>query len=74
MLFRSKVLDKPEPPYFAQSKSGTMYGLLGFFLGCFLVAGLAIAGVILKFVKLEVTKAVFGSPKITTTTTTSTVS
>lgn len=69
-----KVLDKPEPPYSAQSKSGTMYGLLGFFLGCFLVAGLAIAGVILKFVKLEVTKAVFGSPKITTTTTTSTVS
>lgn len=64
-----KVLDKPEPPYNSQSKSSTMYGLLGFFLGSFLVAGLAIAGIILKFVKLEATKAIFGSSKTTTTTT-----
>ncbi|HEY8690775.1 MAG TPA: hypothetical protein VIM07_16175 [Chitinophagaceae bacterium] len=69
-----KVLDKPEPPYDSQSKSGTMYGMLGFFLGCFLIAGLAIAGIILKFIRLEVTKAIFGSTSKTTTTTTSTVS
>lgn len=70
-----KVLDKPEPPYSAQSKSGTMFGMLGFFLGCFLVAGLAIAGIIFKFIRLEATKAIFGSTsKTTTTTTTSSVS
>lgn len=69
-----KVLDKPEPPYDSQSKSGTMYGILGFFLGSFLIAGLAIAGIIFKFIRLEVTKAVFGSSSKTTTTTTSTVS
>ena len=34
-----KVLDKPEPPYNSQSKSATMYGMLGFFLGRFLIAG-----------------------------------
>jgi uncharacterized protein involved in exopolysaccharide biosynthesis len=69
-----KVLDKPEPPYDSQSKSGTMYGMLGFFLGCFLIAGLAIAGIIFKFIRMEVTKAIFGSTSKTTTTTTSTVS
>ena len=66
-----KVLDKPEPPYDSQSKSGTMYGMLGFFLGCFLIATLAIAGIIFKFIRLEATKAVFGKG---TTTNTSTVS
>lgn len=69
-----KVLDKPEPPYSPQGKSATIYGALGFFLGSILVAGLAIAGIILKFVRLEVTKAIFGSTSKTTTTTTSTVS
>lgn len=67
-----KVLDKPEPPYSDQSKSGTMYGLLGFFLGSFVVAALAIAGIILKFIRMEATKAIFGSSSKTTTTTTST--
>jgi uncharacterized protein involved in exopolysaccharide biosynthesis len=64
-----KVLDKPDPPYDSQSKSATMYALLGFFLGSFLVAGLAIAGIILKFIKLEATRAIFGTSKTTTTTT-----
>jgi hypothetical protein len=64
-----KVLDKPEPPYTPQSKSATIYGLLGFFLGSILVAGLAIAGIILKFIRLEATKAIFGGTSKTTTTT-----
>ncbi len=64
-----KVLDKPEPPYTPQSKSATIYGLLGFFLGSILVAGLAIAGIILKFIRLEVSKAIFGGTSKTTTTT-----
>jgi uncharacterized protein involved in exopolysaccharide biosynthesis len=64
-----KVLDKPDPPYDSQSKSATMYALLGFFLGSFLVAGLSVTGIILKFIKLEATKAIFGSSKTTTTTT-----
>lgn len=64
-----KVLDKPEPPYIPQSKSAIMYGLLGFFLGSILIAGLAIAGIILKFIRQEATKAIFGSTSKTTTAT-----
>ena len=68
-----KVLDKPEPPYTPQSKSGLIYGVIGFILGSFLVAALAMAGIILKFIRLEATKAVFGTTTKTTTTTTATV-
>lgn len=69
-----KVLDKPEPPYTPQSKSGPVYGLIGFLLGCILVAGLVTAGLIIKFIRIEATKAVFGTTtKTTTTTTTATV-
>lgn len=64
-----KVLDKPEPPYDSQSKSATLYGVLGFFLGSFIVAGLAIAGIIFKFIRLEANKAIFGGTSKTTTTT-----
>jgi uncharacterized protein involved in exopolysaccharide biosynthesis len=70
-----KVLDKPLPPYDSQRKSATMYGLIGFFLGSILIAALAIAGLILKFIRQEATKAIFGSTtKTTTTTTTASVS
>lgn len=68
-----KVLDKPEPPYTSKNKSATMYGLIGFFLGCFIIAGLAVAGIILKFIRLEANKAIFGTSKTTTTTTTASV-
>lgn len=70
-----KVLDKPEPPYDVQSKSATTYGLIGFFVGSILVAGLCISGLIFTFIKQEVNKALFGgNTKTTTTTTTATVS
>jgi uncharacterized protein involved in exopolysaccharide biosynthesis len=69
-----KVLDKPEPPYDSVSKSGTMYGLIGFFLGSLLVAGLAVAGIIFSFISQEINKAIFGNTTKTTTTTTTTAS
>jgi hypothetical protein len=68
-----KVLDKPEPPYDSPTKSAKMYALFGFLLGSIFVAGLAIAGIILKFIRLEATKAIFGSTTKTTTTTTASV-
>lgn len=69
-----KVLDKPEPPYDVQGKSATTYGMIGFLIGCLLFAGLAIAGIILSFIRQEANKALFGSSKTTTTTTTTTAS
>ncbi len=68
-----KVLDKPDPPYIPKSKSATIYGLLGFLLGSILIAGFAVAGIIFKFIRMEATKAIFGSTKISTTTTTASV-
>ncbi|MDQ6758050.1 MAG: hypothetical protein M3004_14095 [Bacteroidota bacterium] len=67
-----KILDKPDPPYDSQSKSAMMYGLLGFFIGSIVIAGLSIAGIILTFIKQEVSKAIFGNTSKTTVTTTTT--
>ncbi|MEP6616690.1 MAG: hypothetical protein ABJA57_08935 [Ginsengibacter sp.] len=66
-----KVLDKPEPPYEVQSRSAITYGAIGFFLGALLVSALAISGLVLKFIKQEASKAIFGSSSKTTSTTAS---
>jgi hypothetical protein len=60
-----KVLDKPEPPYEVQHKSAFLYGLVGLMLGIFLTAGLLIAGILLRYLKEESSKAIFGTPKTT---------
>lgn len=67
-----KILDKPEPPYDSQQKSSTTYALIGFLLGSIVVAGLAVAGLIFKFIRQEATKAIFGSSTKSTTTVAST--
>jgi uncharacterized protein involved in exopolysaccharide biosynthesis len=66
-----KVLDKPEPPYDVQHKSPVIYGIIGFFLGIILIGGLSISGILLKYIKEETSKAIFGgaSAKNNTTTT-----
>ena len=69
-----KILDKPEPPYQRESKSAFIYGLIGFLLGSILITALLLSGIILKFLKQEVSKAIFGSTPKTTTTTTTTAS
>ena len=64
-----KVLDRPEPPYDIQNKSAVLFGLIGFFGGIVLISGFLVIGIIIKFVKQEINKALFGSssPKNTTT-------
>ena len=66
-----KILDKPEPPYQGESKSAVIYGIVGFLIGSILIIGLVLSGVILKFIRQEINKAVFGSSSKTTTTTAS---
>ncbi len=65
-----KVLDKPEPPYDVQHKSPVMFGTIGFFLGLILVAGLLVSGILIKYIKEETSKAIFGAKNTTTTVTT----
>lgn len=65
-----KILDKPEPPYQRESKSALIYGIVGFLLGSILTTGLVLSGVIFRYLKEEITKAIFGSSTKTTTVTT----
>jgi uncharacterized protein involved in exopolysaccharide biosynthesis len=65
-----KVLDKPEPPYDVENKSATLYGLIGLLAGAIIISLFFVYGIILKFLKEEFNKAVFGtgSSKHTSTT------
>ncbi len=71
-----RVLDKPEPPFEKESKSAIMYGLIGFLGGGMLLAGLLTSGLIWRYARQEMSKAIFGnssSKSSTTTTTTASV-
>ncbi len=55
-----KVLDKPEPPYDVQFKSPVIYGMIGLIAGLILAILLFTGGILLKFIKHESRKAIFG--------------
>jgi uncharacterized protein involved in exopolysaccharide biosynthesis len=70
-----KVLDKPEPPYDIENKSAVLYGSLGLFAGLILTSLLLVSGIVLKFMRQEINKAIFGTTESkNTTSTTATVS
>ena len=56
-----KILDKPEPPYDVQNKSAVVFGLLGLFAGVIISALIFVSGIVLRFLKEEINKAIFGS-------------
>ncbi len=56
-----KILDKPEPPYDVQNKSAVIFGLMGLFAGIIMTALILVSGIILRFLKEEINKAIFGS-------------
>ena len=56
-----KVLDRPEPPYDVENKSPILYGLIGLFAGLILTSLFFTTRLILKFMKEEINKALFGS-------------
>ncbi|MGH2647233.1 MAG: hypothetical protein ACRDE8_06680 [Ginsengibacter sp.] len=64
-----KILDKPEPPYDVQNKSAVVFGMMGFFAAVIITALLFVSGIILRFLKEEISKAIFGSPSKTSATT-----
>ena len=72
-----EVLDKPEPPYEIQKKSGKIYAIAGFFVGMILVVIMLLMRILAKFIKQESTKMLSGltgsKQASTTTTTTSSV-
>jgi len=56
-----KILDKPEPPYNLENKSVVLYSLIGFFAGFICISLFFVSGIILKFMKGEINKALFGT-------------
>ena len=66
-----KVLDRPEPPYQIENKSAVLYAIIGLFSGFILTSLLFVSGIILRFIRQEINKAIFGSAKSAPTTTAS---
>jgi len=56
-----KILDKPEPPYDTENKSAIIYGLIGLFAGSIMISLFFVSGIILKFMRGEINKAIFGT-------------
>jgi hypothetical protein len=54
------TLDKPNPPFDVQKPSSIIYGIAGFIIGCILAIIFLVAGLLYKFAKSEIHKAIFG--------------
>ena len=55
------TLDKPDPPYDVKKPSSIIYGGIGFFIGCIFAILFLITGLLYKYAKHEVNKAIFGN-------------
>jgi hypothetical protein len=58
-----KVLDYPDPPYDVQNKSPLVYGIIGLFIGLILSTGYASIRLLVRYVKEEASKAIYGEKK-----------
>jgi hypothetical protein len=58
-----KVLDYPEPPYDVQNKSPLIYGIIGLFIGLILSIGYSSIRLLVRYVKEETSKAIYGEKK-----------
>lgn len=56
-----KVLDLPEPPYEVKHQSPVIFGAIGFFLGLIFSVGLLISGILIRYIKQEISKTVTGA-------------
>ena len=68
-----RVLDRPDPPFEKQSKSAILYGIIGFLGGALLIGGLVTSGLLFRYLRQEVSKAIFGNSPSKTTSTTATI-
>jgi hypothetical protein len=64
-----KVLDYPEPPYDVQNKSPLIYGIIGLFIGLILSTGYSSVRLLVRYVKEETSRAIYGEKNENTSTT-----
>jgi len=55
------TLDKPDPPFEVQKPSSVLYGAIGFFLGSILMIFFLLSGLLYRYAKYEIHKAIFGT-------------
>lgn len=55
------TLDKPDPPFEVKKPSSILYAGIGFFVGSLLVVFTLISGLLYRYSKYEVKKAIFGA-------------
>lgn len=68
-----RVLDRPDPPYDKQSRSAILYGIIGFLGGAVLIGAFVTSGLLFRYMRQEVSNAIFGNSSSKTTSTTATV-
>ena len=68
-----KVLDKPDPPYDIKNKSAILYGIIGLLGGIIFISSILVIGIILKYIKWEINKSLFGSGNTKNSSTTASV-
>ena len=51
-----EILDAPQPPFSVTKPSKVLYGMMGFFVGCFLFAVFGISGILYRYLNLEIKK------------------
>ena len=56
-----KTLDRPEPPYEIENKSAILFGIIGFVGGFIIISLFFVSGILLRFIREEINKAIFGS-------------
>ena len=64
-----KVLDYPDAPYDVQNKSPLVYGMIGFFIGLVLTAVYASLKLLIRYVREEASRAIYGEKNENTCTT-----
>ncbi|MEJ7627913.1 MAG: hypothetical protein WKF35_13690 [Ferruginibacter sp.] len=64
------TLDKPDPPFAVKRPSTMIYGFIGFLLGFILSTVLVISGILYKYAKQQADSAIFGTPVLDNTTST----
>ena len=55
------VLDKPTEPFVMTKTSSLIFGITGFFAGCFLSTLFLVGGLIFAYTKSEIHKSLFGN-------------
>ncbi len=55
------VLDAPKEPFAVTKSSAVTFGVIGFIIGCVIAAVLLVGGLIIKYLKLEINKSLFGT-------------